>query len=386
MLQSPRIIIDYTPAIRQQAGIGRIVRGQIEGLLALNTDWEIELFVVGKVSDQDRASAPLPLHNTPIDERNMVRLWHRLGSPFPQVNWFTGGPIDLLHATDFVLPPCKARYKLLTVHDLAFLFYPDAAMPSLHRYLNVVVPRSVQRSDHILADSESTAKDLHEQWRVPVEKINVVQGAVDHKHFRPVDDPDRWQTVRNKYNIGDRPFIFALSRLEPRKNFVRLIEAFAIARREAKLPHKLVIGGSKGWLYESIFAKVSELGLQEHVLFPGFIDDDDLPALFSSAEYFAYPSLYEGFGLPILEAMACGAAVLTADNSCLPEAGGDGALYVKATDTENIAEGLVKLATQSALCQQLRTVGLAQAAKFTWERSARQLADAYQKFLPIRNS
>ena len=379
MPKPPRIVIDYTPAIRQQAGIGRIVRGQVQGLLNLNTGWEIRLFVVGKVTAQDRASAPLPLHSTPIDERNMVRIWHRLGSPIPRVNWFTGGPLDLFHATDFVLAPCDARRKLLTIHDLAFLFYPDAAMPSLHRYLNVVVPRSVQRSDHILADSFNTARDLHEQWRVPNEKITVVQGAVDHARFQPVADLAQQQAARNKYKIGDRPFIFALSRLEPRKNFARLIDAFALARHEANLPHRLVIGGGKGWLYESIFAKVKELGLEEQVLFTGFIADDDLPALFSAAEFFAYPSLYEGFGLPILEALACGAPVLTADNSCLPEAGGEGALYVKATDTANIAEGLIKLATDSHLRQQLRTAGLAHAAQFTWERSARQLLEAYTK-------
>lgn len=381
MPQPIRIAIDYTPAIRQQAGIGRIVRGQVQGLLDLHTGWDIRLFVVGKVSEQDRAAAPLPLHSTPISERNMVRLWHRLGSPLPRVDWFTGGPLNLFHATDFVLAPCKARYKLLTIHDLAFLFYPDAAMPSLHRYLNVVVPRSVQQSDHLLADSHNTAKDLQEQWHVPPEKISVVQGAVDHARFQPVTDRKRWQAVRAKYKIGDRPFILGLSRLEPRKNFTRLIEAFAIARKEANLSHRLVIGGSKGWLYDSIFARVHELGLQEHVLFPGFIDDADLPTLFSAAEFFAYPSLYEGFGLPILEALACGAPVLTADNSCLPEAGGPGALYVRATDIHSISEELVKMASDSSLRQKLREAGTAHAAQFTWERSARQLAEAYKKGL-----
>lgn len=126
--------------------------------------------------------------------------------PFPPVEWFTGGPLDLFHATDFVLAPTRARRKVLTVHDLAFLFYPNAAMPSLHRYLNVVVPRSVQRADGIIADSHHTAHDLTRQWRVPPERITVVQGAVDHGHFRPVTDPVRQQAVRNRYAIGDRPF------------------------------------------------------------------------------------------------------------------------------------------------------------------------------------
>ncbi|MFN8494221.1 MAG: glycosyltransferase family 1 protein [Caldilineaceae bacterium] len=375
------VAIDYTPAIRQRAGIGRIIRGQVQALIERNPGYTLRLFVAGQVTSADRQAAPLPLHTTPISERNLVRLWHRLNSPLPPVNWFTGGPLDLFHATDFVLAPSSARHKLLTVHDLAFLFYPEAAMPSLHRYLNVVVPRSVRRADHILADSQHTANDLQAQWRVPAEKITVVQGAVDHTQFQPVADPRKQMAVRIRYGIGDAPFIMALSRLEPRKNFVRLIEAFHRARQAAKLPHKLVIGGSKGWLYDQIFARVQELGLTEQVLFPGFIEDADLAALYSAAEFFAYPSLYEGFGLPILEALACGTPVLTADNSCLPEAGGPGALYVKAEDSNSIAEGLVKLAQDAHLRQQLRRAGAAHSAQFTWQRSAEQLLTAYQKVL-----
>ncbi|OUC09427.1 hypothetical protein RY27_02915, partial [Litorilinea aerophila] len=255
--------IDYTPAIRQQAGIGRIVRGQVQALIAGHgQEYDLRLFVVGRVTDAERRAAPLPLHTTPISERNMVRLWHRLDCPWPRVDWFTGGPLDLFHATDFVLPPSNARRKILTVHDLAFLFYPDAALPSLHHYLNVVVPRSVRRADHIIADSHHTARDLQGQWQVPAETISVVQGAVDHSRFRPITDPARLAAVRQRYGIGDRPFILGLSRLEPRKNFVRLIEAFHQARQEARLPHRLVIGGSKGWLYDAIFARVQELGLE----------------------------------------------------------------------------------------------------------------------------
>jgi glycosyltransferase involved in cell wall biosynthesis len=384
MRQPPHaVVIDYTPAVRQQAGIGRIIRGQVQALIGAAPGYDLRLFVVGRVDAQARAAAPLPLHTTPLSERTMVRLWHRLDSPLPPVEWFTGGPIDLLHATDFVLLPSKARRKLLTVHDLAFLFHPDAAMPSLHHYLNVVVPRSVRRADGLIADSHHTARDLTEQWQVPPERITVVQGAVDRSRFQPVTDPQRLAAVRARYGIGDGPFILGLSRLEPRKNFVRLIEAFAAARTAAKLPHHLVIGGGKGWLYDTIFARVQELRLGDLVHFPGFIADDDLAALYSAADFFAYPSLYEGFGLPILEALACGTPVLTADNSCLPEAGGPGALYVHAEDVESIAAGLVRLATDNSLAAELRRAGMAHAATFTWERSAQQLLAAYQKTLSM---
>jgi glycosyltransferase involved in cell wall biosynthesis len=209
----------------------------------------------------------------------------------------------------------------------------------------------------------------------------VVQGAVDHDRFQPIADQSRLQAVRQRYNLGDRPFILGLSTLQPRKNFARLIEAFHQARQEASLPHRLVIGGGKGWLFDEIFARVQALGLADHVLFPGYVADADLPALYNAAEFFAFPSLYEGFGLPVIEALACGTPVLTADNSCLPEAGGPGAIYVQATNVESIAAGIVTLAQDATLRQQLRSAGLAHAAQFTWQHSAEQLLATYQKVL-----
>lgn len=379
-----RFAIDYTPAIRQQAGIGRIIRGQISALLARNLPYDIRLFVVGPVTAAEQAAAPLPLHTTPISERNMVRLWHRLNFPFPKVEWFTGGQLDLYHATDFVMAPNSAARAILTVHDLAFHFFPDAAMPSLHHYLNVVVPRSVKRAHHVIADSAHTARDLTEVWQVPSETVSVVQGAVNHAHFRPITEQAALARVRTRYGIGDSPYILAVSRLEPRKNFARLIEAFHHARRAENLPHRLIIGGSKGWLYDAIYEKVTELKLEEVVHFCGFVDDSDLPALYSGAEFFAYPSLYEGFGLPIIEALACGTPVLTGDNSCLPEAAGPGAVYVNALEVDSIVTGILQLARDSDLRQRLAIAGRAHAATFTWERSADQLLAAYQLALATK--
>ncbi len=204
---------------------------------------------------------------------------------------------------------------------------------------------------------------------------------MDHAQFRPITHVETLAAVRKRYQIGVAPFILGLSSLQPRKNFIRLIEAFALARQEGALPHQLVIGGGKGWLYDAIFAKVQALGLADSVIFPGFIDDSDLPALYSAADFFAYPSLYEGFGLPVLEAQACGTPVLTAANSSLPEAGGLAALYVQAEDVASIADGLLKLAQDTVLRQQLRSAGFAHATQFTWQRSGEQLLGAYEKVL-----
>lgn len=377
-----KLVIDYTPAVRQTAGIGRIIRGQIDALAQSNSGYDLSLFVAGRVAASQRADAPLPLYTFPaVSERNLTRIWHRLRIPLPRVEWLTGGSIDLFHATDFVLAPVSAKRKLLTVHDLAFKHYPEAAMPSLQHYLNVVVPRSIGRADHLVADSRHTAQDLEELWPQLAGRTSVVQGAVDHSFFRRVTDPQALQATRRKYALDDRPYFLGLSTLQPRKNFSRLIQAFHAARQEAGLPHQLVIGGKQGWLFDEIFATVRKLGLERDVHFPGFIADSDLPALYSAAEFFAYPSLYEGFGLPVIESLACGTPVLTSDNSCLPEAGGDGALYVDAKSVDSIADGITRLATQPDLRARLAAAGKAHSGTFTWQRSLRQLLEAYERAL-----
>lgn len=377
-----RLVIDYTPAIRQKAGIGRIIRGQVEAFLSISPPQvEVALFVAGSITDDDQKSAPLPLHAFPyISERNLVRLWHRLRSPLPPVNWLTGAA-DLFHATDFVLAPMRARRKIVTVHDLAFIRFPDASMPGLERYLTNVVPRSILRADFLIADSAHTAQDLQEIWQIQADRIHVVHGAVDHTLFHPEQSPAAIEAMRTHLRLDDRPYILGLSSLQPRKNFVRLIRAYAQLRRRTTLPHRLVIAGGKGWLYDEIFRTIDDLGLHEDVHLPGFVPDNLLPPLYAAADLFAYPSLYEGFGLPILEAQACATPVLSANNSSLPEAGGAGALYVNALSIDEIDQGLERLLVDQPLRDELQRAGLAHAARFTWERSATQLMSAYRRAL-----
>ena len=372
------ILIDYTPAVRQQAGIGRLTRGLVEHLPRAEPEHRIWLWSNGRPRPDLRHVHGNPIWYSPLRERDMVRLWHRAGCPLPRVEWCTPVKPHIFHATDFVLPPSGAPCQILTVHDLSFRRFPDTAAASLARYLHRVVPRSVRRADHLIADSHSTARDLQEFWSVPEHRISVVPGAVDHALFRPVQERSVLASVRRKYGIGDRPFILGVSTLQPRKNFARLIRAFRVlADRHPGL--MLVIAGGRGWRSQGIFDAVAETGLEKQVLFPGFVADGDLPALYSASECFAYPSLYEGFGLPILEAMACGVPVLTGLNSSLAEAGGAGALYVDERDENAIAAGLEYLLEDSSLRRELRRNGFRHAAGFTFERSARMLWQAYHR-------
>ena len=203
-------------------------------------------------------------------------------------------------------------------------------------------------------------------------------GAVDHENFRPVRDPAQPASAPALW-IGRRPYILALSRLEPRKNFVRLIDAFAAASG-GQVTAFLVIGGRKGWLYESIFAR-ARTGLIRSGLISRLYRGRRPACPLQRCKAFAYPSLYEGFGLPLIEALACGTLVLTGNNSCLPEAGGPGAIYVQAEDVDSIAEGIIRLATDEALAATTGCRRAEHAAQFTWERSAQQLLSAYRKLL-----
>jgi glycosyltransferase involved in cell wall biosynthesis len=308
----------------------------------------------------------------PLSERILTILWHRLRLPIP-VEWFTG-PVHIFHSTDFVLPPVRQARTILTVHDLTFMRLPECAEAGLRAYLDKVVPRSIQRADLVLADSQSTKKDLIELLGVSPDKIEVVYAGVERR-FRPMEGEMALHRVKKRYGLNF-PFILSLGTLEPRKNFTRLIEAYALMRDRGL---KLVIAGGKGWLYDEIFAKVEELGLEDKIIFPGFIADEDLPALYNLAKIFVFPSLYEGFGLPPLEAMACGTPVVTSDRPSLPEVVGGAGLMVEATDDQELARAMERVLTDENLRREMREKGLRQAAKFTWEAAAEKLLDVYRR-------
>ncbi len=372
------ILVDYTPAIRQPAGIGRITQELIARLPWQETGVELTLFVNGRRGKAPQQVQGIPLHYTPLREQDMIRLWHRASLPVPLAEWFVPCKPHLFHATDFVLSPSAAPCQILTVHDLAFRKFPDAYPSSLIHYLEHVVPRSVQRADYIIADSYSTAADLQDLWHVPSDRIAVVPGGVDQDQFCPVTDAGRIRQVRHRYGLGDKPYILGLSTLQPRKNFVRLIEAFHLVARH--LPeHMLVLAGKRGWQDRDIYGRAMELDLEHRILFPGYVAEQDVPVLYSEADLFAYPSLYEGFGIPVLEALACKTPVLTARNSSLVEAGGAGALYVDAQDTQDIAAGMLRLAQDADLRTHLLAAGMEHVRRFTWTRSASLLWQAYRR-------
>lgn len=371
-----RIGIDFTSAARERAGIGRYARELMRALSRVDHTNRYVLFVPRDAHPDLLRYAWPPNFTTrraPLTERYLAALWQRARVPLP-IEVFIGA-VEVFYSPDFLLPPTFAARKLVTVHDLSYVRVPECFPAPLLNYLNRAVPPSLARADVVLADAVSTQDDLIDVYRVPREKIRVLYSGVEPRFGPNVSAESR---ARVRALTRGKPYLLAVGTLQPRKNYVRLIQAFAqlISNLDSLIPHlQLVIAGGRGWMYDEIFETVSRLNLQDRVLFPEFVADEDLPALYAEASLFVYPSLYEGFGLPVAEAMACGTPVVCSNTSSLPEVAGDAALYFDPRNVEDIVGALRCVLTDPALGATLRARGFAQVQPFTWEKAARALLE-----------
>jgi glycosyltransferase involved in cell wall biosynthesis len=377
-----RIAIDYSAAVNQRAGVGRLVRNQVLALSEVDHVNQYQLLY----ARPNRGSGPpmfpkarnFSRHQVGLRERWLTIMWHRANLPLP-ADWLSG-PVDVYHSPDFVLPPLRRARGILTVHDLAFLMRPECADARLRAYLEEVVPRSVQRADFIIADSENTRNDLVVLLGVRSAAVAVVPGGVEER-FTPVSDEAALRLARQRLTVGDAPFILSIGVIEPRKNLNRLMDAFAMLKQRAVGPPglKLVLAGGRGWLVEGILEHHAASPVRHDILLPGFVPDDLLPAAYTAASVFAFPSLYEGFGLPILEAMACGTPVVASRASCLPEVAEGAAVLIDPDDTEELAHALEQAVCDAELRLQLIERGRARASEYTWNRAAKALLDVYAR-------
>ena len=320
---------------------------------------------------------PAPADAFPGAEARLIpcpRLWTHA-----RLSWeMLRQPPALLFVPAHVLPLARPSRALVTIHDLGFRFFPEAHPRRQRRYLDVSTRWSARVAAHILADSQATRDALVREYGIAPAKITVAYPGYDQT-LRPVRDPQSLARVRARYDIPG-PYILYLGRIQPRKNLARLVHAFA--RLLPRYPDlNLVLAGPTGWLAEPLLERVKSLGLEERVRLPGYIAEEDKAALISGARLFAYPSLYEGFGFPVLEAQACGTPVLTGAASSLPEVAGDGALLIDPLDEEALAEGLARLLEDTSLRQTLVAKGEANLQRFSWERAAQTVAEVMERML-----
>jgi glycosyltransferase involved in cell wall biosynthesis len=363
-----RVGIDARIVHYARGGIPTYVLYLLRGLAALDVD--TDYYVLHSRKDRN---PPLPGPNF-----HPVACWtpshHRLE------RWALGAEVarlrlDLLHTTDFIPPVLGCRRSVITIHDLNFLYYPQFLTAESHRYYNRQIEWAVQRADHILADSHATKSDLVSLLDVPLERITVVHLAADPA-FRPLAEGQA-RRVAAQYGLEPGYLLF-VGTLEPRKNLPGLLQAYRLLRDAQVTASPLAIVGGKGWLYDEVFERVETLGLKGHVRFLHDVPNADLPGLYNAASVLATPSFYEGFGLPALEAMACGTPVVVADRASLPEVVGKAGLLVNPEDVDHIAQALTRVLTDEALRARMQTLGLAQAARFTWERTAQATLAVYR--------
>jgi glycosyltransferase involved in cell wall biosynthesis len=287
---------------------------------------------------------------------------------------------DVLWATNFVPPPTRTRRLVLTVHDLAFRRFPDSAPTATRRWL-ARLDRALRQAGEIVTPSEATRSDLLDLYPVDAERVTAIHHGIDHERFRPAP-PEEVDRVRRGYGI-DGPYLLFVGGLEPRKNLPALLEAYA-ALDDAIRPALVLAGASVPWNPEGRAAMMAALGrlpaaARGRVVLTGYVADPDRAPLYTGAAALAFPSRYEGFGFPVLEAMACGTPVVTSNVSSLPEVAGDAALLVDPTDRESIADGLRRVLEDDRLAGRLRRDGPARASAFTWDRAARRTADVLRR-------
>jgi len=332
----------------------------IRHLLALDTEHHCRLYFNRPPSHE------LRITNYELRTMPFPRLWTHL-----RLSWeMARRPPDLLFVPAHVLPIIHPRRSVVTIHDLGYLYYPEAHRFLDRLYLDLSTRYNARAAIHLIADSSATKRDLIERYGTEPDKITVVYPGYDQTTFQPVRDEEAIEADKARYGIAD-DYVLFVGTLQPRKNLIRLIQVFS--NLQSPISNlQLVIAGKKGWLYQEIFRRVKELGLETKVVFTDYVPEGDLPALLSGARLFVFPSLYEGFGLPVLEAMACGTPVVCSNVSSLPEVAGDAAMLVDPLEVGGLAAAMERVLGGEELRAELIERGFQQARKFSWERCARE--------------
>ncbi len=368
------VCLDVSPTVQKHAGLGRYA-GEIARALRHNNEVDLSLFY----NQHGKAELPDYLAQIPHQTVNIGNKPWRMGVLLSQMTHWpldkTFGVVDIFHATNHLLAHFKGAKTVFTLHDLIFLRFPEYHLPYNRWYLTFAMPRYLRAADVIITPSECSKQDAIAFYGLPESKIKVIYEAAA-PYLKATTDTSELERVRQKYNLPER-YLLHLATIEPRKNLNRLLDAYKSLL--ADWPDlKLVLIGQKGWLYDSFFQKLQALGLQEQVIFPGYIAEEDLSICYQLAEVFVFPSLYEGFGLPPLEAMACGVPVVSSNSSSLPEVIGQAGLLFDPTDTAALVAALRRVLADAELRTELQGRSLLQAQKFSWVKAANELQAVYQ--------
>ncbi len=371
-----RIGIDATALPEQPVGAGNYIIQLVTAFAKMDLDFEFLVFA---------QKGKRELFDFPTNENLRWEIVSDM-SPMNRLFWeqttFPGlvhrSDVDLLHSLHYTQPVRLGCPSVVTIHDMTFFLFPDLHTRAKRLFFPFAIRSSVRRADALVAISESTRQDSIRLLGVSPQKIFTTQLGITGE-FREVKEKDLLINIREKYDLPDL-FILFVGLVEPRKNIPFLIRAFKALVVEG-FKHKLVIAGRFGWMYQEVFNQIEELGLKDRVQFTGYLPQDDLPMVYNLASLFVYPTKYEGFGFPALEAMACGTPVITTAISSLPEIVGDAGILVPPGDEQALTGAMAEVLRDSTLSNQLRTRGLQRSEYFTWERTARETMKVYKQVL-----
>jgi glycosyltransferase involved in cell wall biosynthesis len=377
-----KILVDGTALRPNPSGIGLYVHHLIDELYRLQESEGFQLSIAFQPSIKNwlnrNLSTPEKLAVYP-DVRclplpvSITNILTRYPNPFlSYLETFLDAP-DIVHGLDHVVFPCRNSLKVMTIHDVTFIKYPEFVTSIVKSYTRRI-QQCLKWTDLVITNSESTKRDIIEYLGVKEDLIHVTPLASRYSsldYSSPIADS----------SSADKPYFLFVSTLEPRKNLLNLLSAFNYLKETYRLDHDLILIGKKGWRYEPIFEKIKASPFRESIHHLDYLSDELITRYYQKADAFVYPSIYEGFGLPVLEAMTCGCPVVTSNTSSLPEVAGEAAILVNPHDPVEIAEGMLKLISDSPLRQNLIANGKQQARQFSWEKTARETLTAYRSLL-----
>ena len=367
-----RVALDAIPLVAAKTGVGHYTDALAEWLAREHQDNQYELLSPFDFAYDCCNGKPANLSKRFFPVRSVFRKWWLVGLPaMLQIS-----PIDVFHGTNYCVPVFSPCPTVVTIHDLSLL-----AHSSTHESANVArgkrrMPIMARRASRIIAPSEWTKKEIIKYLGARPDKVRVIYEAAREK-MKPLP-AEGCLDVLEKHHIR-QPYLLYVGTIEPRKNLLTLIRAYDELLRTTAYRPQLVLCGGRGWLDGEVFKLVDELKLNDQVHFTGYIEDADLPAIYSAAEVFIYPSLYEGFGLPPLEAMACGAPVITSNVSSLPEVVGEAGLMHDPANYHSLTECMATLLGDSSTRAHFKRAGLRQASQFSWARTARETQAVYDE-------
>jgi glycosyltransferase involved in cell wall biosynthesis len=368
----------------RNGGVSRYIRYLVTELAQQPGRHTYTIFVNGQeIIQQLPSNSQITYVSAPWPEaKPAVRVaWEQLTLP----SLIRQRQIAVLHSPVNVKPEFLPRScaSIVTLHDLAFLRFPSVLTRAKRMYHQTFTMHSLRHASMLITVSESTKQDAHELIGIPNERIQTIYPCIDER-FTSQRDEEQIRSFRQRHGLEEGFFLY-LGTLEPRKNLPALIDAYALLRQKQVIRQKLVLAGGKGWLYDTIFTKVQQMNLEAEVLFPGFVSDKEQALWYQAANVFVYPSLYEGFGIPVAEALVCGTPVVTSNASSLPEAGTDLALCVNPSDTNSLADAMYQALTDQALQEKCQTLAPAVAQKYSARTMVKQTIEAYEQAAAITN-